>query len=115
MIAVVVLVFLMWGPKKIPELARSLGLARKEFADASKVGASPLDSITSISSGVSGIAGVTGASGGQMSAPTQAVQLSSGVDGLIETAKRLGLPTEGKTREEVSNEILQRAQTARTN
>ena len=36
-IAVVAIVFLMWGPKKIPELARSIGLARKEFSDASKV------------------------------------------------------------------------------
>ncbi|MCS4539358.1 MAG: twin-arginine translocase TatA/TatE family subunit [Thaumarchaeota archaeon] len=30
-LAVVVIIFVMWGPKKIPELARSLGRARKEF------------------------------------------------------------------------------------
>jgi sec-independent protein translocase protein TatA len=30
-IAIVVIVLVMWGPKKIPELARSLGRAKKEF------------------------------------------------------------------------------------
>lgn len=27
-------VFLLWGPKKLPELARSMGTARQEFHDA---------------------------------------------------------------------------------
>src|SRR5213593_3856785 len=35
-IGVIVVVVLLWGPKKIPELARSLGLARKEFDQANK-------------------------------------------------------------------------------
>ena len=35
-IAIVVIVFVMWGPKKIPELARSLGRARKEFNEGVK-------------------------------------------------------------------------------
>ncbi len=35
-LAVVVIIFIMWGPKKIPELARSLGRARKEFNEAGK-------------------------------------------------------------------------------
>ena len=34
-IAVILLVIFMFGPKKIPELAKSIGLARREFADAS--------------------------------------------------------------------------------
>lgn len=37
-VAVVVIVFVMWGPKKIPELARSLGRARKEFQEGVKEG-----------------------------------------------------------------------------
>src|SRR6266581_7554583 len=32
----VLAVILIWGPQKIPELARSIGRARKEFDDASK-------------------------------------------------------------------------------
>jgi sec-independent protein translocase protein TatA len=30
-IGVIVVVVFLWGPKKIPELARSLGLAKREF------------------------------------------------------------------------------------
>ncbi len=37
-LAVVVIVFVMWGPKKIPELARSLGRARREFSEGVKEG-----------------------------------------------------------------------------
>lgn len=32
----VLIVLLIWGPKQIPKLARSLGLAKKEFEKASK-------------------------------------------------------------------------------
>lgn len=38
-LAVVVIMFVMWGPKKIPELARSLGRARREFSEGVKEGA----------------------------------------------------------------------------
>lgn len=30
-VAAIILVILLWGPKRLPELARSLGQARKEF------------------------------------------------------------------------------------
>ena len=36
MIGVVLLVFLTWGPQKIPELARAVGQARNEFVKASR-------------------------------------------------------------------------------
>ncbi len=36
-IGVVVLAVFMLGPKKIPELAKSLGIAKKEFEEAKKV------------------------------------------------------------------------------
>ena len=34
-IGILVVIFL-WGPKKLPELARSIGLAKKEFEKAAK-------------------------------------------------------------------------------
>jgi len=34
-VAIVLLIFL-WGPKKLPELARSIGLAKREFQKATK-------------------------------------------------------------------------------
>jgi sec-independent protein translocase protein TatA len=78
----VIAVVLIWGPSKIPELARSLGRARREFDDASK--------------------GLVQ----QVSTPTAT---SSTPDSLVETAHRLGISTEGKTRQEISDEIVKNA------
>jgi len=91
-IAVVAIVFLMYGPKKIPELARSIGLARKEFNDASKT---PL----------------AGATPAPMASPAPAAASSTG-DSLLDTAKKLGISTEGKTRDEISSEIVTKASTS---
>ncbi len=78
----VLVVILIWGPSKIPELARAVGRARKEFDDASKGIAQPIT--TSNPSAVS--------------------------DPLVETAQKLGLSTQGKTREQISDEIVKSAQ-----
>jgi sec-independent protein translocase protein TatA len=88
-IAIVAVVFLMYGPKKIPELARSIGLARKEFNDASKL---PM------------------ASSSTTVAPVASAVTSTG-DALLDTAKKLGINTEGKTRDEISSEIVSKAAT----
>lgn len=74
----VIAVILIWGPQKIPELARSIGRARKEFDEASK--------------------GLTN--------PTASTQSLSSPDSLIDTAQRLGISTQGKTRQEISDEIV---------
>ena len=79
----VIAVILIWGPSKIPELAKSLGRARKEFDDASR-----------------GL--VQQVSTPSASPPTP--------DSLVETAHRLGINTEGKTRQEISDEIVRHAQ-----
>jgi sec-independent protein translocase protein TatA len=92
-IAIVAVVFLMYGPKKIPELARSIGLARKEFNDASK---------TSLAGDTSGIAPAAAPAMATAAAP------STG-DALLDTARKLGISTEGKTRDEISSEIVSRA------
>ena len=79
----VVVVFLLWGPNKIPQLARAIGQARKEFDKASKELTSPTTE--------------------EKPAPVSAD------DTLISTAKKLGIATEGKTRDEISREIVQKA------
>ena len=86
-VGVIVLAVFIWGPGKIPELARSLGRARKEFEDASK-------SLTSASSA---------------SVPGPRIE-SVGSDPLVDTARKLGIDTEGKTRQEISDEIVRSAQ-----
>jgi sec-independent protein translocase protein TatA len=93
-IAVVAVVFLMYGPKKIPELARSIGLARKEFNDASKT---PLASDASTAT--------------PAAAPAAPAAAPSTGDALLDTAKKLGISTEGKTRDEISSEIVSKAAT----
>ena len=89
-IAVVAIVFLMYGPKKIPELARSIGLARKEFNDASKIATGDVPPV----------------------AKTAVPAATSTGDTLIDTAKKLGITTEGKTRDEISSEIVTKAQSS---
>ncbi len=81
-IGVVIVVFLVLGPKKIPELARSLGSAKKEF-DA-------------------------GARGSPTAAPAPAMGSSMGEDDLMVAARKLGISTEGKTREQISAEIVRK-------
>lgn len=78
----VLAVILIWGPQKIPELARSIGKARKEFDDASKGLVQPMSSSSTT---------------------------TSTPDSLIDTAQKLGISTQGKTRQEISDEIVRLA------
>ena len=81
-IAVIAIVIFLWGPQKIPELARGLGRAKREFDMASKE--------------MSGAA----------NAPPVGHPQVSGDELLIQTARKLGISTEGKTREQISEEIV---------
>ena len=84
-VAVIIIIFL-WGPQKLPELARSVGLARKEFEKASKE-----------------------ASGAISEANNPATQPV--VDPLLVAAKELGISTEGKTKEEIAKAIAEKSAT----
>jgi sec-independent protein translocase protein TatA len=87
-IGVIVIAIFLWGPQKIPELARGLGRAKREFDQASKeVGDSFSSTATS------------------PPVPKSADQI------LLETARQLGISTEGKTREQISQEIVAKAKT----
>jgi len=85
-LAIIVVLFV-WGPSKLPEFARSIGLARKEIEKAYKEASNP--TLTP-------------------SAPP------AETDPLLETAKKLGIPTEGKTRAQISDEIVAKAKTSGT-
>ena len=73
----ILLVVFLWGPQKLPELARSIGLAKKEFDKAAK----------------------------EVSSPSSTPASQPATDPLIVAAKNLGLSTEGKTKEEIAKEI----------
>lgn len=77
----IIAVLILWGPKKLPELARAIGEAKKEFEKASKEVTNP---------------------------PSAEKTKPSSDDLLIETAKKLGISTEGKTREQIAEEIVEK-------
>ncbi|MGD0804705.1 MAG: twin-arginine translocase TatA/TatE family subunit [Candidatus Bathyarchaeia archaeon] len=75
-------IFLIWGPSKIPELARSLGRARGEYAKASKE--------TELE---------------QSKAKTKEKDESPDNE-LTLVAQALGISTEGKTKSQLAKEII---------
>jgi sec-independent protein translocase protein TatA len=88
-IGVVAIVIIMWGPAKIPQFAKALGQAKGEFSKASKEfnDAANSDAPT------------------KPAASKQTPAIKSKDELLLETAQKLGIPTEGKTREQLSEEI----------
>ena len=86
-IAILVILFI-WGPQKLPEMAKSLGLAKREFEKAAK-------EMTTMAT--------TSAPAASTGSPQQ--------DPLIAAAKSLGITTEGKTKEQLGSEIAQRTTT----
>lgn len=79
-----------WGPQKLPELARSIGLAKKEFDKATKEAAA------------------TGAPTAATSATPTAPESPIG-EPLLVAARSLGIATEGKTKEEIAKEIAEKS------
>lgn len=87
-IGVVAIVIIMWGPGKIPEFAKALGRAKGEFEKASKELSTTANTSTLTTSTVT--------------APA-AAKTKDQV--LVDTAKSFGISTDGKSREQLSNEI----------
>lgn len=79
-VLVIIVVLFIWGPQKLPEFARSIGQARKEIETAYK----------------------------EVQNPNAAPRVAE-TDPLVETAKKLGISTEGKTRAQISDEIVAKA------
>jgi sec-independent protein translocase protein TatA len=79
-IGVIVVIFVVLGPSKIPQLARALGSAKKEFQEGQQAG----------------------------STTTAATSAGMGEDDLMVAARKLGISTEGKTREQISAEIVRK-------
>ena len=82
LVAVILIIFL-WGPHKLPELAKSIGLAKKEFDKAAKEISTPTTT----------------------SQPTE----TPSTDPLIVAARSLGINTEGKTKEQIAKEISEKS------
>jgi len=118
-IGAILLVFFLWGPQKIPELARAFGAARKEFDNATREfqkvsnsianGTSPL--VATANSASKQIQSVALPASSALSSPPQRLTAPaetgrSGDQLLLDAAKELGISTEGKTREQIQKEIV---------
>jgi len=101
-IGIVVIALLMWGPSKIPQLAASLGKARKEFDTARKSFEDPMGALVHTATQ-------------QPTAQSPATQVPveqpqpSGDEVLVKTAREMGIATEGKSREQLSAEMVSKA------
>jgi sec-independent protein translocase protein TatA len=91
---IIIVVLIIFGPKKLPELAKSIGSAIRQYKQATE-----------------GFLGETETVPYQPS--PKAVESKDERLILLETAKKLGIQTEGKTPEEISEEIVRRTQTKR--
>ena len=88
-IGVVAIVIIMWGPAKIPQFAKALGQAKGEFSKASKEFNDAANSDAPAKPAAT--------------KPASAIKTKDEL--LLETAQKLGVPTEGKTREQLSEDI----------
>ena len=85
----VILILFLWGPDKLPQIARSLGKAKREFDKA--------------------IQGIENEVRQTTSTITDGVVTSLTPDQkLIDLAKTLGINTQGLTRDQIAREILWR-------
>ncbi|MGQ9551592.1 MAG: twin-arginine translocase TatA/TatE family subunit [Candidatus Bathycorpusculaceae bacterium] len=88
-ILIVVVVIILWGPSKIPELARAVGRAKGEFERASK-----------------------GYSTGALKTETETKM--SDDDMIIVIARGMGINTEGKSKEQIFQEITNAIKASKT-
>ncbi|MGB9728608.1 MAG: twin-arginine translocase TatA/TatE family subunit [Thermoprotei archaeon] len=86
-IGVIIIALIIWGPSKIPELARALGRAKKEYVEAAKEDKSETEEIAK-------------------------KQVND--DKLIEIAKSLGIDTEGKTKDQIAKEIIEKGKSKKS-
>ena len=93
-VAIVLVVLLLWGPSQLPKIARAFGEAKKEFQKATKeveeVREEVREAVQPITETVS-------------EANSELKKID---DKLLEVAKELGISTEGKTRDQIAEEIL---------
>lgn len=119
-IAAIILVFFLWGPQKIPELARMVAQARKEFDNASREfqkvsveiqnGTSPFLAPSTPVTAAAAPPALPQPPQSALPSTTQQPSPKTGDQLLIEAARRLGIPTGGKTREQIQQEIIAMAQ-----
>lgn len=118
-IGAILLVFFLWGPQKIPELARAFGQARREFDNATREfqkvsnsianGTSPLVATANTAANQIKSVALPNSSSVNSVLPKVTTPAATGKSGdqlLLDAARQLGISTEGKTREQIQQEII---------
>ncbi len=105
-VAVIVLVLFLWGPEKLPKLARSIGQAKKEFEKASRGMEEEVRRFESE------LKSPTPSEAYRPATATPPPQSSD--DKLLEIARSLGIQTEGKTRDQIAQEIIEKTKKTQT-
>lgn len=95
---ILLIVLILFGPKKLPELAKSVGQAVREYKKASE---GVLEELSPAS---------TAKPLTPQEKPAQNVIEEREKKALIEAAKKLGIETEGKTIEQISEEIIKKTE-----
>jgi TatA/E family protein of Tat protein translocase len=98
-IGVVAIVIIMWGPAKIPEFAKALGRAKGEFSKASK----------EFENAATTTANAPTMTTAATVAPAPAIKSKDEI--LLQTARSLSISTDGKTREQLTEEINTKVKT----
>jgi len=88
---ILVVVLILFGPKKLPELAKSIGDAIRQYRSATEAPLAEIQKITAT----------------PVRTESTSATAKSDEQLLVETAKKLGISTEGKTPEQISNEIVE--------
>ncbi|MCD6341564.1 MAG: twin-arginine translocase TatA/TatE family subunit [Thaumarchaeota archaeon] len=86
-ITIIVVVLVLWDPQKIPQIARALAEAKREYEKAT----STMQELAQLYEG-------------------ELEDTEESDEKLLEVAKNLGIETYGKTKDEIKEEILKRAQ-----
>jgi sec-independent protein translocase protein TatA len=112
-VAFLAIIFL-WGPGKLPQMARGIGQAKAEYDKVLKQ-ATSLTDLKSITSSITNPQTVPAPQTLSGTAPAQDATASTIEDPIITAARSLGISTEGKTKEELAKEILTRSTSTNTN
>ena len=96
-VAILAIVFL-WGPDKLPEIAKALAQAKREFDKASKEASIAFQQATALPPATP-----------SPDFTTQPAIAPPPADAVIVAAKSMGISTEGKTREELVKETIERS------
>jgi len=88
---ILVIVLVLFGPKKLPELAKSIGDAIRHYRAATEAPLTEIQRITTT----------------PVKTESTSATPKSDEQILVETAKKLGISTEGKTPDQISTDIVE--------